>query len=163
MVFSRTQIGAFLDKPIGASNFSFHPEILFRQNSQSFAFKSQNVDYDFVVNNSTLTVPIMAQYVLPGIRKRFYVQAGLVYARMLKNESSLYQYTLSGNNVFIEIDDRSVLPDSQLGLSAGGGFRIDVKNKYWLFEARYSQLNNANRKSNYLGIGDFMFCIGMAF
>lgn len=156
-------LGAFLDKPIGAGNFSFHPEILYRQNSMAMAFKNQNVDYDFVVNNSTLTAPLLVQYLLPGVRKRAFVEAGFVYARTLKNENSLYQYTSSGSSVFIEIDDQPVIAKNQIGYSAGGGVRLDAKKKFWLLGVRYSKLYGADPKFDYLSVGEFVFSLGMAF
>lgn len=160
---SAITLGAFLDKPIGAGNFSFHPELVYRQNSLAMAFKNQNVDYDFVVNNSTLTAPLLAQYLLPGVRKRAFVEAGFVYARTLKNENSLYQYTSSGSSVFIEIDDKPVIAKNQIGYSLGGGVRLDAKKKYWLLGVRYSQLYGADPEVDYLSVGEFVFSLGMAF
>ena len=160
---STLTFGIFLDKPIGAGNFSFHPEILFRQNSMAYAFKNQDVDYDFVVNNSTITTPLLIQYLLPGVRKRAYVEAGFVYASTLKNENSLYQYTSSGNSVFIEINDQPVIAKNQIGYSAGAGLRLDAKKKFWLLGFRYSQLYSSNPKVNYLSVGEFVFSLGMAF
>ena len=156
-------LGAFLDKPIGAGNFSFHPEILFRQNSLALSFNDQNTAYDFVVNNSTLTTPVLLQYLLPGVRKRFFLEAGFVYARSLKNENSLYQYTSSGNNIFIEINDEPVIDKNQIGFSAGGGIRVDAKKKNWLLGLRYAKLYGADTKVDYLGVGEFVFSLGMAF
>ncbi|MBL7872608.1 MAG: PorT family protein [Cyclobacteriaceae bacterium] len=156
-------VGAFLEIPLGASSFSFRPEILYRRNSSTYAFKNLNIDYDLVINNSTVTTPLMIEYLLPGVRNRAFLEAGINYALALKNETSLYQYTTSGNDIFIEVDDQPVIAKSQLGFSIGGGVRIDVLENFWLLGFRITKLSGAKSAVDYLSVQEVVFSVSRTF
>jgi len=156
-------VGGFLDKPIGAGNFSFHPEILWRQNSATYQFKNPTSDYDFVVNNSILSMPLLMQYVLPGNRNHFFLQAGGVVAHLLKNKNSLYQFTSLANTTSLEIDDSVLVPTNQVGLALGAGFRADRNERSWLMEIRYSHMVGMNQHNDYLDSRGIEILTGFAF
>lgn len=54
--------GAFLDVPFYAGNFSFHPEVIFKQNGFSQTLADENLSYGYIYNYFPLSFPLSVRY-----------------------------------------------------------------------------------------------------
>jgi len=157
-------IGAFMDIPIQSGNFSFHPEIYYNRFGTSKAFDNENTRNNLVINYSSISFPLLLRYTILRNGISPYFQAGPVYSMSIKNEGTLFEYKMTGNNVFIDIIDSSVLQKNMGGFSAGSGMILKYGSKYsWFGELRYTKLYNLKQESKLLNISEITLGIGLIF
>jgi hypothetical protein len=155
--------GAFADIPFSSINLSFHPELNFEHFSTTKAFFSDD-DYDLVLNSTSVSIPVYLRYT---VLKNFlspYFQAGPVYSRSIKNNRTLYQYDVVGNEIFTDLIDSRVLQNNMAGYSFGAGVISHYGSKYsWFAEANFSKMHNLKTNTNIYQRYEIVFKIGMLF
>lgn len=156
--------GVFMDVPIQYSNFSFHPELNFKQNNISLAFENDNTSNDLVINYSSINFPLLLKYTLLRNRLSPFFQVGPVYSKAIKNMSTLYRYQEINNNIFIDIIDTPVMQDDMGGFLVGGGIISKYGSKYsWFGEINYGGLYNLRPGKKILGLRECSLRIGFIF
>jgi hypothetical protein len=157
-------IGLFIDKPILVSDFSFHSEVYFSNHGFSYNKSSDNKEIDFVANLSSLKVPLLIRYVCPSNNIRPFINLGLVGSFNIRNETMLFETTITKN--IIEINDKEESPlidDIQLGSCIGGGieYKLDIKHSLF-FEIRFNQQYGITDPKS-LKFSGFKFVTGINF
>ncbi len=133
-------IGAFIDNPLIGNDISLHLEGYFSQNN--FSYATSNLD--LLVNTTSLSFPILFRYSYPSFKKHFFVNAGGVFTYNIKNENALYQSNKVKQRIYLSQKYKnSLISETQIGFSIGGGMQIRIDYKRSLFvELRYSNLFN---------------------
>ena len=134
-------LGCFVEEPILVSDFSLHAELRYSNHGFSISQSKQNRDIDLVANISTLKLPVLIRYTFPSNTLRPYINAGGTMAWHLRNEGSIYQATLSNDEVEIsEVIREPILPKSVVGLAIGSGveFRLGERCSFF-FELRFNK------------------------
>jgi hypothetical protein len=165
-IFSRSfSFGASADIPILNGNLSLHPEINFKKTGASKSYSSSVNDYNMVINYSSISLPVLLRYTI--LRKKIspYLEAGTLFSRAIKNESQIYTYTYSGNNVFINPDDTHLLSSNLIGFKAGIGIISGYGSKYsWFADVCTCIFPSMNqRDQNHVNLSDISFGIGFLF
>jgi hypothetical protein len=165
-IFSRNLcFEASADIPILTGNFSLHPEINFKKTGASKSYSSSVNDYNMVINYSSISLPVLLRYTI--LRKRIspYFEAGTLFSRAIKNESQIYTYTYSGNNVFVSTDNTHLLSSNLIGIKAGIGIISGYGSKYsWFADICTCILPSLNfRDQNHVNLSDISFGIGFLF
>jgi hypothetical protein len=156
--------GAFIDLPVNASNFSFHPEVYYKRNGTSKAFDQGNTSHDLVINYSCINIPLLFRYSILKDKLSPYFQGGPVYSRIIKNESALYEYRSVDNNIYIDVINSPVLQKNRGGFSVGSGVISNYESKYsWFAELRYSKFYNLKQENKLINHSEFSLGIGLLF
>ncbi|MCT4685893.1 outer membrane beta-barrel protein [Vallitalea sp.] len=157
-------LGIFIDKPISASDFSFHMELLFGKHNYSYNRVENDINFDFVTKFTSINIPIQLRYVYPSNKIRPYVNTGIVGMYLVKNKYSLYKELL--NNKIIEVENvetKPMISNMQIGYVIGGGFEYNLNYRKSIFmELRYKSLYN-NRDYEFRGTSAFSLQIGINF
>ncbi|MCX6272743.1 MAG: outer membrane beta-barrel protein [Bacteroidetes bacterium] len=133
--------GFFLDVPIRRSSLSLHTDLTFTRNSYSYTAVTQNKTIDFVANTSSLTLPLLLRYSSPFRRVRPFVNLGGIGVYLTGNENKIYEATYEANNIYCGLDEKPLIPKTQAGYSAGGGFEVKLNYRNNIFlEVRYNKL-----------------------
>lgn len=157
-------IGIFLDNPVLVSDFSVHMELLFSKHVYSYYKVQDSRELDFVANLSSLSIPFLLRYTYPSNKIRPFINFGPIGSYIAKNETLLFETTMSENT--IEINDTksaSLISDIQLGYVIGSGldYKLNYKNSLF-FELRYiNQL--CQRDSEFYGTSAFCVLTGVNF
>jgi hypothetical protein len=157
-------IRAFADVPVHSGNFSFHPEIYYKQNGISTTFSQNNYANDLVINYSSISLPLLIRYSLLGNNITPYLQAGPAYSRIIRNDGTLYKYESVNNNVFVDIADSQMLQKDMGGFSVGSGLIIKYGSKYaWFCELSYTKFYNLSDVNQFINISEINLVIGLLF
>lgn len=157
-------IGTFMDIPLYSSNYSFHPEIYFKQFGLAKAIDFESKSHDLVINTSSLTIPLLFRYTALKNKISPYVQMGPVYSRTIRNNSSLYEYKSVNNITSIEIIKSQPFKNNMGGFSIGTGAILNYGSKVsWFCELSYDQLYNLWVEDKLLNVRDVNFKIGLLF
>ncbi len=132
--------GAFIDNPLIKYDISLHIEGYLSQNNFSYATPS----LDMLVSTTSISFPILLRYTYPSYKRHFFLNAGGVFTYNIKNENILYHTSIINNKVSLsEKYKNTLISDTQLGFSLGGGIQISIDYKRSVFiELRYSNLFN---------------------
>jgi len=156
--------GVFMDFPINSSNFSIAPEINYKENHFVNAFVVNKVDYDLIMNYSSINVPVFFRYSFLNEKGTPYLQAGPLYSRIIRNATRLLEYNVTDNEVNIFLKNSPVLSSNMGGFSLGSGILSNYGKKHSLFgEVRYSQLFNLDKSNKNLNLSEFSLLIGFLF
>jgi len=160
----RISAGVFMDIPIQSSNFSITPEINYKENHFVKAFAVNKVEYDLIMNYSSINVPVFFRYSFLRKKCSPYIQAGPLYSRTIRNATRLLEYNVTDKDVTIVIKNSPVLSPNMGGFSIGSGIISDYGKKHSFFgEIRYSQLYNLNTSFQNLNLSEFSVLIGFLF
>lgn len=147
-------IGAFVDFPIHVSNISLHVEGHYTKHSYSYSTKSgilhtqedpwseyrdKEFNADFLVNISSLKVPIMLRYIWPLKKVRPFVNAGVIYTYDFYKNNYLYETVIEDGQIEMIEEKSPLVSKNHLGMIGGAGleFKMNPKNSLFL-EFRYS-------------------------
>jgi hypothetical protein len=156
--------GLFIDIPILSSNLSLTPEIYYKGNHYTTSFVYGQNNFDLVMNYSTLNFPLSLKYTFLRDGNIPYIQFGPMYSRIIKNKSTLYEYELIDNDIFIDINNSPILQKDMGGFSFGGGINADIKKKYvWFGEIRYNYLFNLKPSDKNFNVGELSINTGILF
>ena len=126
-------VGIFADISIYHSDFYFHPEIFYSQNSFSSTIQSTDSYRNFAVKYKYITVPILFRYIYPSLRWRPYFEFGFVGTRVFDQVGSVYnvKWDNASSNVYTTRLSGAVdlIDKSQYGLAAGLGFMYPLNYK----------------------------------
>jgi hypothetical protein len=143
-------LGLFIDNPIWTSDFSLHAEFYYSKHGYSYNERVDIKDIDFIVNISTLKLPVLIRYIYLSDKFRPFINVGGVVAYNIKNENLLYETTISNNIIEINgFSEPSLISSSQAGWSVGFGYecKLNLKNSLF-FELRYNKLYTNNNALN---------------
>jgi hypothetical protein len=144
-------LGLFLDAPINVSDFSFNLGINYSRHGYSYSNLTQDADYDFVANLSSLKMPVLVRYSLPTNKYRFFIQSGGIVEYNFNKSAHLYQSAIRGNIITIDRQKVFEINDFRLGFSIGSGFEYKVtKRNSLFFEFSFNQLYGDMKNSNIL-------------
>jgi hypothetical protein len=134
-------VGLFVDMPISVSDFSLNLSINYSRHGYSYNIITDNKDYDFVANLSSLKVPILVRYSLPSNKYRYFVQSGGVVEYNFNKNAHLYESNIESNTIAIEKRKIAEISDCRLGFSIGTGleYRVTKRNSLFL-ELSFNQL-----------------------
>jgi len=157
-------VGFFLDLPISNSNYSFSPEINYKRLHTRESIDLLPNYYDFQLDYTSITIPLFIRYTF--LKKSYspYIQAGPMLSIIIKNNATLYEYSLDENIVDVDLTTKPILSKNMVGYSAGCGLISKYGDKLsWFGEMRFSQLYNTEIKTKNFNLGDFSFIIGLIF
>jgi hypothetical protein len=134
--------GIFIDQPIKATDFSFHPEVYFSKNEYTSNYEMDTSTIDVMINTSAINIPVLFRYAVPTAKARPYINAGLIYAYQFKQQSEIYTTPLDGGTIE---DENPEMPapvvTNQLGFAAGTGLEVDLTYRLRLcLDIRYTLL-----------------------
>lgn len=158
--------GTFIDLPLGASNFSFNAGLNIRQFKSTTAFAYNGDDYDLIVDQSRFEAPVLIRYTFLSSKVCPFLQLGLVYSTLLKDNGGLFKYELVGDDIFTNFNDQSFFNKNQLGLSLGSGMILMYNSKFPLvIELSYNKLFKyiGGYQENSLNLNEVVFTVGMMF
>lgn len=157
-------IGAFADIPLNFTNFSFHPEIHYRRTGTSVAFLYNGNGNDLVITYSSLCIPLLLRYSIIKNKTSPYFELGPVYTRAVRNKSVIYEYDVTGNDIFINLVDSPIMQKNLGGFSVGTGFISKYGEPFsWFGEVRYSKFYNLKKEDKLLNIGEITIGGGLIF
>jgi len=146
--------GLFMDVPIFVSDFSLNMGINYSRHGYSYNQLTFDKDNDFVVNLSSIKMPVLLRYSLPSNKYRFFMQSGGIIEYNFSN-AHLYESTIYGNVITIERTQIHEIDDIRFGFSLGVGYehRITTRNSLFL-ELSFNQLyGNMRTRDILLTIG----------
>jgi len=156
--------GVYMDLPIKSSPFSIAPELNYKENHFVKAFFVNKLEYDLIMNYSSLNIPVFLRYSFLNKKCSPYIQAGPLYSRTIRNATRLLEYNESENDVAIVIKNAPVLSNNMGGFTLGSGIISNYGKKISLFgEVRYSQLYNLDKSSKNLTMSEFSLLLGFLF
>ena len=134
--------GIFIDQPIKATDFSFHPEVYFSKNEYTSNYEMDTNTIDVMINTSAINIPVLFRYAVPTAKARPYINAGLIYAYQFKQQFEIYTTPLDGGTIE---DENPEMPapvvTNQLGFAAGTGLEVDLTCRLRLcLDIRYTLL-----------------------
>jgi opacity protein-like surface antigen len=134
--------GLFIDWPISVSYFSLHTEFYYSRHGYSYNKFVDNKDLDFVVNISSLKLPVLIRYTYPSNKFRPFINAGGIVTFNTRNENLLYKTTIQNNTIEInDTQNTSFIGKYQSGYSVGAGIEYSLNPQRSLFiEVRYNNL-----------------------
>jgi hypothetical protein len=158
-------IGFFLDLPIFRSDFTFHPEIYYCKNAFSIQQFQNNLETNIVVNASAINTPVLIRYTIPFKKARLFINSGIIYSYLFKNENSIYRTSVLNNIVEIQKESNEELINrNQIKMSFGLGcnYLLNYRNSVFL-EMRYNSHSLLKPGSDALSINDLNLNIGVIF
>lgn len=134
-------LGLFVDAPISASDFSIFSSLGFYQSSFSSNILIGTYDFDVLINQTTIKVPLMIRYTFPSLNFRPYFNIGLNYSYNLRNESIIYKGEINNNSIQYQTPEKDdLIYDHQLGYACGMGIQYQINYKRALFvEMRFNK------------------------
>lgn len=157
-------IGLFIDNPILVSDFSLHTELYYSRHGFSYNKLVGTQDIDLVTNVSSLKLPVLIRYAYPSNKFRPFLDIGGVVAFNIKNESKVYETTISDKTIIInDVQKIKLIADNQIGYSFGGGIEYSLGNKNSIFfELNYSKYYGLS-DSESIKISEIKFTTGISF
>jgi len=132
--------GALIDIPIFTTPFSLGTGIGFYQTAVSASLKAGNIEYEFIINQSTFQVPVILRYMNSNPKTRPFFNIGFSYSNNFRNES-LMQTSIVNNTIVSDFETIPIqlVSDVQWGLIFGVGVQHQITKRNALFmEARYT-------------------------
>lgn len=157
-------LGAFVDIPIGTSNYSLITSPSFNNYASSIAFESLDRTYDLIINEWRLNVPVLARLSFFNHRTVPFIETGPLYSVKLKGENTLFNYSTTGDNIYIELDEAPFIPTHQLGFSLGAGIILKYNSDYsFMFRAGFNKCYGIVKQKESLIVNDVSFTTGLMF
>jgi hypothetical protein len=126
--------GIFIDAPLFVSNFSILFNVGFYRSCYSSYYKAGSIDYDILIEQSTIKIPLLFKYSFPYLKYRPYINTGLNYLFNVKNESTIYEAAINDDVVQFNAPNRNdLLSDHLLGFSCGIGIQYHINYKRIVF------------------------------
>ncbi|MFA5974382.1 MAG: hypothetical protein WC780_18680 [Lentimicrobiaceae bacterium] len=158
-------IGFFLDLPIFRSDFTFHPEIYYCKNAFSNQQFQNNIETNIVVNVSAINTPVLIRYTYPFKKVHLFINSGIIYSYLFKNENSIYRTEVQNNIVEIQKESNEELINrNQIKLSFGLGcnYLLNYRNSVF-FELRYNSHPFFITRSSTYSVNDLNLNFGVIF
>jgi hypothetical protein len=127
--------GLYYDQPISTSDFSIYSELYLSKHGFSFNNRNNFQDVDFVVNTTSLILPVTLKYSIPLNKIKPFANLGVNFLYNVKNENTYYEATISENLIELKNYKRtSFISDFLMGFSIGGGieYMLTTKNSFFL-------------------------------
>lgn len=158
-------IGAFIDKPISDSNFSLRLEAFYSKFSDAGSKQLSNQDTDYMVNTSSLKMPLLIRYVYPSNTLRPFLNAGLIGVFNLTNDAILLETNITNNVIKIkDAEEKFIIDKNQFGFSFGGGVEYSLTYKSSVFfELRYDAVYSTTEPKDALNISSIKCITGINF
>ena len=157
-------VGAFLNVPLEMSNYSVTSEIYYKANRNTTIFDYAPFSYALDMDYASINIPVLLKYSFSNTNNSPYVLAGPLYSRIIKNETSLYQYEPLTNIVNTRVLESPVLGENMGGFSIGCGIGFVQVDRIGLFgEMRYNQLYNLGGFAKNLNFSELSLMIGVQF
>ena len=138
-------VGLFLDAPIFMSNFSFNLGFNYSHHGYSYNNLLSEVDYDFVANSSSLTLPILLRYSFPTNKYRFFMQPGGIFEYNFNQNAYVYESAIQGKIINLTRTIPFDFDEFRLGFSLGAGFEYRVTRRNYAFlEFSLNQMFGSN-------------------
>jgi hypothetical protein len=158
------KIGAFLDIPILSGNLSFVPGINYKRNHYSRTFEKNSMDFDLLLNYSSIDLPILFKYRFLRRGNIPFLEIGPVYSDVIKDRAILYQYRTLDNDTFIEINDTPLIRNNMAGFCVGAGMERYSHKKYkWFWEVQYNYQSTLSSIHNQFNLGELSVNTGLIF
>lgn len=134
-------LGLFMDVPLFPSDFSINAGMNYSRRGYSYNHPTQNTDYDFVANMSSVAMPVLLRYSFPADKYRFFLQSGGIAEYSFHKEAYLYQSVMNGKIINISRTDAFTIDDIRFGFSVGAGceYRLTRRN-FLFFDLSFNQL-----------------------
>ncbi len=157
--------GISADMPILFTNFIFHPELFFSKHGYSDAYSEAEADYDYLVNVSSIRVPLMIKYMAPFHNYRPYINLGAQYSKNIKHESYIFKTVPDGifYHETYNILKKPLIPVDQFGFIGGLGVEINFyKRASVMIEIRNSYFPS-DSSQNFAQLNGFQLLTGIIF
>ncbi len=126
--------GLFADFPVFADGFTFHPEILYSENSWSAHSENQETTFDFLISTASLQLPLLVRYTLPARRWRPFMNIGGTLTRHLRNDNTIYRTTVNNGVATIAMTtDEALSARDMAGYAVGGGLQVALDHRRSFF------------------------------
>jgi len=137
-------VGAFADIPILPTSFSIYTSANLSKHGFSDFKQISEDDVDFILNLTTLKLPVMLKYTLPVKDYRLYIGGGLSFSYHIINKAELYKITKTDNLTdFSLYQELAVIDDFQYGFLAETGVEKKISYRNYLsLGMRYSKMLN---------------------
>ena len=157
--------GCFLDLPVFKSDLTFHPELYYSKNAFSSNQYDPNIETDIIVNVSAINAPMLLRYTFPFRKVRPFINGGIVYSYLLKNENAVYEAQISNNIIEIQKEKtEELLKKNQIRMSFGLGCQYLLTYRHAAFvEMRYNTTPFFVNTSSKLLVKDLTLNIGIIF
>ncbi len=154
--------GLFLDVPIRIPDFSLHVELSHSSHGYLHNERLDDMEIDFVINTSSLKLPVLIRYSYPSVKIRPFVNMGGIVNYHLKNNTILLETIIHGNVIEYDIIQNAPRPANwQTGYAFGGGLEYDLTYRNTIsFEVRHNRLSGDVRS---LKLSDWQFITGFNF
>lgn len=133
-------IGMFIDFPLGlTSKWSMNIQTYYHENNFSLYHSEPDEDLNFVINTTSITVPVLVKYRSTAKTLRGFVGAGASLSYYLERENQLL--TITKTESFMEINRMSLnsINKYKVGAIFGTGIECSLLPKYLLgVELRYN-------------------------
>ncbi|MBN2750184.1 MAG: outer membrane beta-barrel protein [Bacteroidales bacterium] len=157
-------VGGFINCPILISNFSLYSDVSYSKHGFSYNGIVSNRGVDFVVNLSSLKVPIFIRYSYLSRKYSPFVEAGLIGVANFNNELLMFETSSVDNNIIINETDESVsISKGQFGFGFGGGVEYKLNYRNTVFFAFSIENLYSNSELNPINISSFRFVTGLSF
>ena len=134
-------VGLFLDKPLFASDYSIHAEILYSEMSHLYSYRVKTREREYSAKYSSISIPVLLRYTFPEVKQRPFVNLGAMFNYYLKSEEILYEADIEGDIAEIYLWSPSFVSKHHIGVSLGSGiqYMLDYRKSLFL-ELRYNRL-----------------------
>lgn len=135
-----TFFGAFIDFPMGLKpNWSMNIQAYYHENNFSLYQKQPDKDLDFVINTTSITVPLLVKYRSTSRTLRGFVGAGASFTYYLKRENQLLTITKTEGYFETSRTPLNSINKYKVAALLGAGMECSIFPKYLLgLELRYN-------------------------
>ena len=136
--------GVFADIPILPTSFSFYTSLNLSKHGFSNFRKIGDNDVDFILNQTSLKVPIMLKYNIPAQDFRPYISGGIAFSYHIVNKAELYKISKTENIIDFNLHQEfAAVDDFQYGIVAEIGMekKLNYRN-YLSLGVRYSKITS---------------------
>lgn len=150
----------FIDQPINASYFSLHLELSYAKKAYARNMKYKLVEYDFVSNVSTISIPILFRYDHPSNKFLLFFNMGGLINFNKQSDHMMSEYKYVEEDVYVTVSPHNYIRKRQVGYAFGGGIEYRFGIKYALqAELRYNRLLSLDKYE--LGLHYISFNLGI--
>ncbi|MEZ4945498.1 MAG: porin family protein [Cyclobacteriaceae bacterium] len=135
-----TFFGAFIDFPMGLiPNWSINIQAYYHENNFNLYYIQPAEELDFVINTTSITVPLLVKYRTTARTLRGFVGAGASLSYYLERENQLLTTTKTGTYLEISKMPLNSINKYKFGALLGAGVECSIFPKYLLgLELRYN-------------------------
>lgn len=157
-------VGATLEYPIKASNFSLVSGLRYHKFRGADLFDTNDKTYDLIVKQSRIEVPFLVRYTRFSQKTSPYLGVGVTYSQNLSGESTLYSYHTIGDQTFVD-EAVSGITNKQFGLTVESGaiWRYSTKHSLKVQVSYHSLKKVQSDLSETMGTNNFLFTLGLLF